>query len=133
MTKSDYVVCLRNFEYNDEGYTWTEGGNPCKVFDKKEDAEAYCEGLNCEAMVNDELHEYCESYDYLFNGDLDKVADKLIAVFGDERIDVSGLREDESPWEDQFSFPKDMTVEEWRKVQDLVSLRFYYVRAVPRG
>lgn len=108
-----YVLVRIGFEYNDEIY-YNQGGSdgePVKVFRDKELADLYCRQKNLEQMKNEDLGRYCYGLDEIDAGGMVNFLDNL-------GVNTS------SSWELNLS---NLTDEQWNKLYETTSLRFFDV------
>jgi hypothetical protein len=116
-----YIVQEVSYEYNDEINCMSEGGKPEMIFVKKAKAEEHCLMLNIKMFKGLNLREYCYSIDdILKNGVSDEqFIKKFKNIFG-RTIDID-LDNDEG------QIPDDATIEQIKKLLELITLRFYTV------
>lgn len=69
MSNSVFVVMERDFEYTDEYYYSTEGGNPVKAFADREEAEAEAERMNNSFIETCDSHSLAEYFQGSDDGD----------------------------------------------------------------
>jgi len=112
-----YVLVRIGFEYNDEVYYNNQGGSngePVKVFHDKKLANLYCQKKNIEELKRNEIGQYCYGLDEIDAGGMVDFLDSLGIDTNDHyELNLSGL-----------------TDEQFEKLYELTSLRFYDVVAV---
>ena len=77
-----YVVLERHFEYNDETYDASEGGNAIKAFNKIESAEKDVINRTVDFLLGDDISELY-NYSSIFTSDASLVLEKIGISFED--------------------------------------------------
>jgi hypothetical protein len=118
-----YVILQKGFEYNDEVYTESDGGNPKIIFFSKEDARAKVEQLNFDEYKQRSLSEYTYDIDDVLSVDVEEYES-----FNESLVEKYGPIVAANRWDDTENIlhPK-ANLEESKKYSEMVSTSFYDV------
>ena len=118
-----YVILQKGFEYNDEVYTESDGGNPKIVCFSKEDARDKVEQLNFDEYKQRSLSEYTYDIDDVLSVDVEEYES-----FNESLVEKYGPIVAANRWDDTENIlhPK-ANLEESKKYSEMVSTSFYDV------
>lgn len=118
-----YVILQKGFEYNDEVYTESDGGNPKIVCFSKEDARAKVEQLNFDEYKQRSLSEYTYDIEDVLSVDVEEYES-----FNESLVEKYGPIVAANRWDDTENIlhPK-ANLEESKKYSEMVSTSFYDV------
>ncbi len=139
MSETFYVLMEQGFEYNDEYYTRTDGGNPKNVFTNRKKAEAACEEKNLEEFKRLVKEGYIREYtsDGLEGLLSDSVTEEdLLYEEGIFRTLFGLSAEDwyEAQWGNaDDSLKVEPTEKQWAQLMSCFNLNFYNVVTVQKG
>jgi len=118
-----HVIVKKGYEYDDNIYSESEGGNPELICFSKEDAEAKVNELNKREFKTSSLSYYSYSLDDILNVDVEeyeKFNESLVEKYG--TIKKSGWGDTEN------ILHPDANEEETEEYMKMVSLTFYEVK-----
>jgi len=118
-----HVIVKKGYEYDDNIYSESEGGNPELICFSKEDAEAKVNELNKREFKTSSLSYYSYSLDDILNVDVEeyeKFNESLVEKYGP--IKKSGWGDTEN------ILHPDANEEETEEYMKMVSLTFYEVK-----
>lgn len=141
MSEQFYVLMECGFEYNDEYYTPSEGGNPSKVFTNRKKADEACEKANLvefKYLVKEGyIREYSsDGLDGLLSDSATE--DDLLYEEGIFKTLFGATAEDwfesGSGWGGkEVELKVEPTEEQWKKLMSCFNLDFYEVVTVQKG
>jgi len=119
-----YIIMQKGYEYDDNIYNPTEGGNPTKVFFNKKDAETEQLRLEIKAMKDTSI---C-NYTYSLEDELNVIIDEF-TVFLESLNNKYGIPTPVNKWDrfDEFQLNPMATDEECQKYLEMHSIRFYEI------
>jgi hypothetical protein len=118
-----YVILKKGFEYDDNIYNESEGGNPQIVCFSKEDAKIKVDQLNFEEYKKRSLTEYTYDLEDVLSVDVEDYE-----KFNESLVEKYGPIVTTNRWDDTENIlhPK-ASVEESKKYCDMTTLSFYDV------
>jgi len=118
-----HVIVKKGYEYDDNIYSESEGGNPELICFSKEDAEAKVKELNKQEFKTSSLSYYSYDLEDILNVDIEeyeKFNESLVEKYGP--IKKSGWGDTEN------ILHPDANEEETEKYMKMISLTFYEVK-----
>lgn len=119
-----YIIMEKGFEYDDNTYNPTDGGNPRKVFFSRKDAETDLEILEIKNIKQIDISHYMPyDFDEGLNVDIDEFKNYLKSL-----NDKYGLPEKKYSWDNnEYVLNPKATDEETIKFLNMFSLRFFEI------
>ncbi len=141
MSETFYVLMEQGFDYNDEYYFRTDGGNPCRVFTNRKKAEEAAEKRNLEEfkklVKEGSIREYSSDglegllSDSVTEDDLLFEEGIFRTLFG---VSAEDWFESGSGWGGkEIQLKVEPTEEQWKKLMGCFNLDFYEVVTVQKG
>lgn len=137
MSETFYVLMEAGWEYDDNNYSRSNGGNPEKVFSDKEKAETEATKLNLETFKSTIKSGDIRDYGYDFN---DVLSDKTTEddIMFEEGIFMTLFGKTGEDWWDGLyngkpTFKTEPTEMQWIRLMHCFNLRFFEVVGVEKG
>lgn len=116
-----YVILEKGYEYDDNIYNQTDGGDPRLICFSKEDAEQRIKDLNIKEYKTTSIRNYAYDVSEILNVDLAEYE-----AFQKEMIDKYGKVKSKYSWDsDEFKLHESANEEEALRYQSMVDISFY--------
>lgn len=121
-----YVIMKKGFEYDDNIYNESDGGEPKKIFFSKKDADEEASKLNIEEIKNCDIHDYAYDIEDIIN-DPEKTSEYLKSL--NEKY---GKPTPKNKWEDfgEYQLNPKATDEEAKEYLSMIKIRFFEIKKV---
>lgn len=121
-----FILMEKGYEYDDNYYNETEGGNPKKIFFNREEAELERKKLDLERFKNESIRNYTYDIDDVILDEeaFTKLTDSLLEKYGKPTF--------AHRWQslEDYQLHPDANEEESNSYMKLVDFSFYEVRKV---
>ena len=116
-----YVILEKGYEYDDNIYNQTDGGDPRLICFSREDAEQRIKELNIKEYKTTSISNYAYDVSEILNVDLAEYE-----AFQKEMNDKYGKVKSKYPWDsDEFKLHESANEEESLRYQRMVDISFY--------
>lgn len=116
-----YVIMEKGYEYDDNIYNQTEGGNPALICFSREDAEEKVKELNLSEFKKSSISEYAYSIEDVLNVSLEE-----FDAFQNRMNEKYGKVKAQYSWDsDEYKLHESANEEEALEYQKMVDFSFY--------